>query len=73
MSYVCIVLYVYNLLTTQPQRPPPRRDKLVGVQGRYHAHSDYRVFEAIEGVFDGAGGGAGMAGENIYVWMCLDV
>jgi hypothetical protein len=44
-----------------PQSPKPKhRDKLVAVQGRYH--SDYRAFEAIEGVFEGAGGAAAAAG-----------
>lgn len=34
----------------------PSRDKLVSVQGRFH--SDYRAFEAIEGVFEGVGAAA---------------
>jgi hypothetical protein len=44
------------------------RDKLVAVQGRYH--SDYRAFEAIEGVFDGAAAAAAAAGKTHYMSTC---
>ncbi len=56
----------------KPLTPPQKnttttttRDKLVAVQGRFH--SDYRAFEAIEGVFEGGAGPAHVAAGSVII------